>query len=191
VTIIGISGSLRTGSLNSALLRAAAAAAPKGVEVQITPIREIPLYDGDLERAEFPAAVTKIKERLAAADGLLLATPEYNHSIPGVLKNAIDWLSRPPTDIAKTFRGLPVALLGASPGRFGTVNAQNAWLPVIRTLGMRAWFDMTLALSNAAQAFGPGGELVDPATILKLQQFMAGFAEFAGRNRRDSSAPGS
>jgi len=77
---------------------------------------------------------------IAAADGLLLVTPEYNNSIPGVFKNAIDWLSRPPADISRVFGGKPVAIIGASPGGFGTILSQEAWLPVLRTLGTKPWF---------------------------------------------------
>ena len=184
--IIGISGSLRAASLNSALLRAAAASAPAGVEIEIASILSIPLYNEDLEHAAFPSAVSAIKERLEVADGLLIVTPEYNHSIPGVLKNAMDWISRPPADIPKVFEGLPVAIIGATPGGFGTVLAQSAWLPVIAKLGMRPWFGMSLALSHANDAFASDGRLVDSAAHERIQQFVSSFAEFAGRAKRAS-----
>jgi NAD(P)H-dependent FMN reductase len=94
--IVGIAGSLRAGSYNAALLRAAAEVAPEGVEIDVRTIRGVPVYDADLEAAEgIPEAVTALKEAVAAADGLLLATPEYNNGIPGAFKNAIDWMSRP------------------------------------------------------------------------------------------------
>ena len=182
--IIGISGSLRAASLNSALLRAAAATAPAGVEIEIASIDSIPLYNEDLEHTAFPAAVSAIKEMLAGADGLLIVTPEYNHSIPGVLKNAVDWISRPPADIPKVFQGLPVAIIGATPGGFGTVLAQSAWLPVIAKLGMRPWFGMSIALSHATDAFGADGALVDAAAHDRIQQFVSSFAEFVARARR-------
>ena len=125
--LIGLSGSLRQGSFNSALLRAAADQMPDGAELTIGSIRGIPLYDGDVEAAEgIPEPVTRLKDAIAAADGLLLVTPEYNNSIPGVFKNAIDWLTRPPADIKRVFRGKPVALLGASPEGFGIILSQNA-----------------------------------------------------------------
>jgi len=133
--IIGISGSLRARSLNAALLRAAAGFPPAGVTIEIESIKGIPLYDGDLEASSgIPAVVTALKDRIAAADGLLLVTPEYNNSMPGVFKNAIDWLSRPDTDIRRVFGGKPIGIMGASPGRFGTLLSQSAWLPVLRTL---------------------------------------------------------
>src|SRR4051794_28254408 len=101
-TLIGISGSLRRGSFNTALLRAAATMMPSGSELILGKIDEFPLYDGDLETAEgIPAPVAQLKDAIAMADGLVLATPEYNNSMPGVLKNAIDWLSRPPADIKR------------------------------------------------------------------------------------------
>lgn len=132
-TIIGIAGSLRTGSINSAVLRAAAQFMPAGSTLEIASIKGIPLYDGDLEAQEgIPQPVTDLKDRIAAADGLLLATPEYNNSIPGVFKNAIDWLSRPSADIPRGFHNRSTAIIGASPSGFGTVLAQNAWLPVLR-----------------------------------------------------------
>ena len=117
-TILGLSGSLRSGSLNSSLLRAAVGQMPTGVTLETGSIKGIPLYDGDLEAAQgLPDAVAKLKERVVATDGLLLVTPEYNNGIPGVFKNAIDWLSRPSADIPRVFGNRPVAVMGASPGR--------------------------------------------------------------------------
>src|SRR5690349_13122889 len=106
--VIGISGSLRAKSFNSSLLRAAAALAPQELAIEIAPIDSIPLYNGDVEERTFPQAVTDLKHRISQADGLLFATPEYNNSIPGVLKNVVDWLSRPPADVPKVFIGRPV-----------------------------------------------------------------------------------
>jgi NAD(P)H-dependent FMN reductase len=177
--LIGISGSLRRASYNTSLLRAAAALAPAGVAVEIATLRDIPLYDGDVEAATgIPAAVTALKDRIAAADGLLLVTPEYNNSIPGVFKNAIDWLSRPPADIKRVFGGKPVALIGATPGGFGTLLSQSAWLPVLRTLGTRPWFGARLQVSRADKVFNAAGDLTDAAVEGQLRQFMDGFAGF-------------
>ena len=177
--IIGISGSLRSGSFNTALLRAAAGLLPDSATLEITTLKGIPLYNGDVEAVEgIPQAVAALKERIAAADGLLLVTPEYNNSMPGVLKNAIDWLSRPPSDIVRIFGNRPVAVMGASPGGFGTILSQNAWLPVLRTLGMRPWFGGRLLVSHAGKVFDETGEMIDQQVRAQLQQFVNGFVGF-------------
>ncbi len=174
--ILGLSGSLRAGSYNTALLRTAALLVPAGSTLEIATLHGIPLYDGDVEaRDGIPAAVQALKDRIAGCDGLLLATPEYNNGMPGVLKNAIDWLSRPATDMARVFRDRPVALLGASPGGFGTIMAQNAWLPVLRTLGTRTWFGGRLMVARAGQVFDQAGEIVDPKIKGQLEQFLSEF----------------
>lgn len=140
IRLLGISGSLRRASFNTGLLRAATALALDGATLQVGSIAGIPLYNGDDEREQgIPPAVQALKQQLAEADGLLLFTPEYNNSLPGVFKNAIDWLTRPSSEIGPLFGGKPVAVLGASPGGFGTILAQDAWLPVLRTLGTRPW----------------------------------------------------
>jgi NAD(P)H-dependent FMN reductase len=177
--IIGIAGSLRAASFNAALLRAATGLMPPDASLEIATIRGIPLYDGDIEKNQgIPDAVTALKEQIATADGLLLASPEYNNSMPGVFKNAIDWLSRPPADIPRIFGDRPVALIGASPGGFGTVLAQNAWLPVLRTLGMQPWFGGRLMVSRAGKVFNEAGELMDEQVRGQLEQFLQGFTGF-------------
>jgi len=120
--LIGISGSLRKSSLNTALLMSAAESLPEGTTLRVASLASIPLYNGDLDIDGGPEPVRALKERIGAADGLLLATPEYNYGIPGVLKNAIDWVSRPA--FKSVLRGKPVAILGASPGAVGTARAQ-------------------------------------------------------------------
>jgi chromate reductase len=134
-----------------------------------------------VEASGIPDSVRSLKDRIAGSGGLLLVTPEYNNSIPGVFKNAIDWLTRPPADIARVFRGRPVALMGATPGAGGTLLAQTAWLPVLRTLGTRPWFGPRLGVSGANRVFDEAGRLVDEQIRSQLRIFMAGFAEFIGR----------
>jgi NAD(P)H-dependent FMN reductase len=180
--ILGISGSLRQGSYNSALLRAAAQLAPEGAQIEIGSIQGIPLYDGDLEAASgIPDAVKALKAQILASQGLLLVTPEYNNGIPGVFKNAIDWLSRPASDIPALFGNRPVAVIGASPGGFGTILSQDAWLPVLRTLGTRTWAGGRLMVSRAHTLVSPAGELTDEKTRAALRDYLRGFAEFAAR----------
>lgn len=180
--IVGIAGSHRTGSFNQALLRAAVEVAPGTLQIEIAPIAEIPLYNGDLEAKNgIPDSVTQLKEKIAAADGLLLVTPEYNHSIPGVFKNAIDWLSRPSKDIPRVFGGKPVALMGATSGLGGTRMAQAAWLPVLRTLGANPWFGKQLYVPGAGQVFDANGALTDEKIRKLLTEFTAGFAGFVER----------
>jgi chromate reductase, NAD(P)H dehydrogenase (quinone) len=180
-TVIGISGSLRRGSFNTALLRAAVVAMPAGSILTIESIEGIPLYNGDVEVADgIPERAAELKTAIRDADGLLLATPEYNNSIPGVLKNAIDWLSRPSSDIKAVFGRKPVALIGASQGGFGTILSQNAWLPVLRTLGTNPWFGGRLMVSRAQTVFDEQGGVKDDAVKKQLEQFLRGFVEFVG-----------
>lgn len=179
-TILGISGSLRKASFNTALLRSAVDLMPEGATLDANGIDGIPLYNGDDETAQgIPPAVAELKRKLLAADGLLLVTPEYNNSIPGVFKNAIDWMSRPSGDIAQHFGGKPVAVIGASPGGFGTILSQNAWLPVLRTLGTRPWFGGRLMVSRANTLISDSHVLADQATRERLAAFLAGFVQFA------------
>lgn len=178
--LVGISGSLRTGSFNTALLRAAAGVMPEGSQLEVATLEGVPLYNADDEAASgIPPAVARLKDLVAGCDGLLLCTPEYNNGIPGVFKNGIDWLSRPPGDVTRLFKNRPVAVIGASPGGFGTILAQGAWLPVLRTLGTRPWFGGRLMVSRAGAAFDAGGNLVDEKVRGQLREFVAGFAAFS------------
>ena len=178
--ILGISGSLRAGSFNTALLHAAQEeASGSEIEFDAATLHGIPLYDGDAEaRDGEPEAVAALKQRILASDGVLLVTPEYNNGIPGVFKNAIDWLSRGTPDIPAVFGGRPFALIGASPGGFGTVMSQAHWLPLLKTLGVQLWAGNRLMVSRAGQAFNANGELIDQKVREQLAGFVRGFARF-------------
>jgi NAD(P)H-dependent FMN reductase len=179
--ILGISGSLRARSFNTALLRAAQSLAGPDVQFDAATLHGIPLYDGDAEQRDgLPTAVAELKERMVASDGVLLCTPEYNNGIPGVFKNAIDWLSRPADDIPRVFYDRPFAIIGASPGGFGTILAQSAWLPVLRTLRVRYWSGGRLQVSRAASLMDADGNLTDAATRAQLDDFVRRFAAFTG-----------
>jgi NAD(P)H-dependent FMN reductase len=176
--LLGISGSLRKASFNTALLKAAQAVAPDGVEFETATLHGIPLYDGDVEaESGVPAAAEALKQKIVAADGVIFFTPEYNNSVPGVFKNAIDWLSRPPADIKKVFGGRPFALAGASSGSFGTILSQNAWLSVMRTLGAEMWSGKRLMVPKADTLFDGDGQLKDDQTLERLRGFVQAFAD--------------
>ncbi len=153
----------------------------EGVEFETATLHGIPLYDGDVEAKDgIPEAVTALKRKIMAADGVILFTPEYNNAMPGVFKNAIDWLSRPSADIAKVFRGRHFALAGTSPGNFGTILSQNAWLPVMRTLGAELWSGKRLMLPRAETLFDQDGVLSDAEAADRVRAFIKAFADFAG-----------
>lgn len=177
--IIGISGSLRKGSFNTALLREMSRLVPDGVELRVETVHGIPLYDGDAEDATgVPLVVEKLKQAFAEADGLILATPEYNSSIPGVFKNAIDWMSLPPARTQIAFWNKPVGLIGATPGVFGTNLSQSAWLPVLHSLGTRPWFGGRIQFPRAGQSIDAAGTVTDEALRDQLRLYIKGFTDF-------------
>src|SRR5215475_7369828 len=183
--ILAIAGSLREKSFNAMLLRAAAELAPAGTTVEAASIKDIPLYDGDHETsAGIPPAVQALKDRIAAAPGVLLVTPEYNNSLPGVFKNAIDWTSRPSAEISRIYGGKPIGVIGATPGQGGTGLAQAAWLPVLRTLGALPFFGARVQVASAGKVFDEHGRLVDPTVRGQIEKYMAAFAAFVARNAR-------
>lgn len=176
--LVGFAGSLRRQSFNRALLRAAAELVPDGAALEIVPIDEFPLYDGDVEATRgVPEVVERAKDALAGAEGLVIATPEYNGGIPGVAKNAIDWMSRPSDDIKRVFHGKWVALLGATPGRFGTAFAQTAWLHVLRTLRMHLFTEAGPFYLPQAGQHVEDGTLTDAEQRARLGEYMSAYVE--------------
>jgi chromate reductase, NAD(P)H dehydrogenase (quinone) len=176
--ILGLSGSLRRDSHNTSLLRAAAMSLPSGVELDIYDgLAELPHYNGDIDRDPPPDAAARLREAIADADGVLIATPEFNGSIPGALKNALDWASRPFPDNA--LRGKPVAVVGASTGLFGAVWAQAEVRKVLRIIGADV-LDGELPVGTAQLAFGDDGHLADPGLRDALGELVNVLAARAG-----------
>jgi len=168
VKVIGISGSLRRRSYNGALLRVAAARLPRGVEFdQWHDLADIPAYNEDI--TVLPDAVAALKAAIADADGVLFATPEYNASVPGALKNALDWVSRPFPD--NPLRGKPVAVIGASQGVFGAIWAQAELKKILRTLGAEV-DDRDFVVAEAQTAFLEDGSLRDEALASALRMLV-------------------
>lgn len=179
--VLGISGSLRKESFNTAVLRTAIELAPEGMVVETAEIREIPLYDEDVRARGVPPAVQAFRERIAAADALLFVTPEYNFSIPGPLKNAIDWASRPP---AQPFAGKPVAIMGASGGMSGTMRAQYDLRKVAVFLDMHPLNKPEVFIRSAGEKIS-GGRLIDEPTRKVVAEQLAALATWTRRLRRD------
>ncbi len=178
--IIGLAGSTRKRSLNRALLRACVALAPEDLEIEIESIEAIPLYDGDREEAEgLPQVVLDLQEKIGAADGLLLVTPEYNHGVPGRFKNAIDWLSR--KNASSTFHGKPVGIMGATPGRGGTHDAQAAWQTTFRALKLVPFHGVGVYVQGAKSVFDDDLELVDQGLEDLLKTYLKEFSAFIRR----------
>lgn len=177
--LIIISGSLRRNSFNTRLARVIASRAPDGVEARVETLHGIPLYDGDLEESEgIPEAVESLRGRIKAADGLVLVTPEYNASMPGVFKNALDWLTRPPEEMKPTFGGRPTALAGATPGAWGTGFAQAGALINLRQLGCYLFPDH-LRVSKAGDRFD--GDRADEKLAEQVAEWTKGFVAFCSR----------
>lgn len=174
--VLAIAGSLRKGSVHKRLVRAAIAHAPDGMQIEYFDLAPIPLYNMDLE-VEPPEAVVEIKRRVADADGLLIATPEHNYSYSGVLKNTIDWISRPVTE--QPIRNKPVALMSAAPGIFGGARAQYHLRQVLFYLEakqLRAEF----FLPRCNEKIDEDGNLLDEADVERMRKFLSAFAEFIG-----------
>jgi len=178
--IVGFAGSLRRGSYNRALLRAAAELAPPALRIVIHALDDIPLYNGDVEAAGAPPGVVQLRDAIRKADGLLIATPEYNHGVPGVLKNTIDWLSRPPRDSA--LNGKVAAVMGASPGMTGTARGQSQLRQAFVFTNTYALLQPEVLVGRAHEKFDDDGRLVHQATRDVLATFLQRFAELVARH---------
>lgn len=177
--VAGIAGSLRAGSWNRALLRAAAELAPDDLEIAIFDLGDVPLYNGDVEAVGDPPGVAALKTAIRAADGVLFATPEYNHGVPGVMKNAVDWASRPPRDAV--LGGKPVALIGASPGITGTARGQSQLRQAFEFTNSYCMPQPELLVFKAHEKFDAAGTLTDEATRAYLAKFLVAFAAWVRR----------
>ncbi len=177
--IIGISGSLRKKSYNTALLHAAIELLPPGMSLEIANIHEVPLYNGDIEDQGFPKAVTILREQIRAADGILIATPEYNYSMSGVIKNVIDWLSRPASDPVLT--GKPLALIGASQGMMGSARAQYHLRQTVVYLDLPVLNRPELFVAFAQNKFDEDLKLTDTPTREILGQLLESFQRWIQR----------
>ena len=176
--ILGIAGSLREASYNRALLRAARELLPAGVELEELDLRSLPFYDGAVEAAGDPEPVAALKQAIRAADSLLIATPEYNRGIPGVLKNAVDWASRPP--LASPLTGKPVAIMGASTGRGGTARAQEQLRAALEFSRAAVVEQPEVLVPEAFMRFDEHGELVDPGIRAELSELIDTLVQVAG-----------
>ena len=181
VHILGISGSLREKSYNTAALRTAQKLLPGGVTMETFDLAVIPLYNDDVREKGFPAPVDQLRGKIAAADAVLIVTPEYNYSVPGVLKNAIDWASRPPN---QPFDGKPVAIMGASPGVIGTARAQYHLRQSFVFLNACVLNKPEVMIGSAATRFDAEGNLTDEATRGFIKALLAALADWTRRSRR-------
>lgn len=179
VYVVGFSGSLRTGSYNTALLRAAAGLLPAGMTLECFDLSPIPFYNSDVEKLGFPDAVQQFRERIAAADALLIATPEYNYSVPGVLKNAIDWASRPPDS---PLNGKPLAMMGAG-GGFGTVRAQHHLRQIVQHNNMFPLNRPQVMVSRSWEKFDAEGQLIDETTRQQIRELLEALYAWTTRLR--------
>lgn len=188
INLVGISGSLRQNSYNTALLKAVKEVLPEGVNFRIVSFAEVPIYNGDLDlplASERPKAVEDFRTALSGANGLVIASPEYNYGIPGPLKNAIDWASRGKDSplLAK-----PVALMGATPGMWGTIRMQQAFLTLFQYLNMKPVYKPEILVARANEKFDESGKLTDEATLKFLKQKIEALHELILSIRRAEAA---
>jgi chromate reductase len=177
--ILAFAGSLRRDSYNRALLRAAAELAPGDMSIDIFDLSEVPLYNGDVEAGSVPEGVSRFKAAIQAADGVLMATPEYNHGVPGVMKNAVDWASRPPG--GAPLGGKPVGIIGASPGITGTARGQSQLRQAFEFTNSFCMAQPELLVFKAHEKFDPAGNLIDAATGEHLSRYLAALVMWVRR----------
>jgi chromate reductase, NAD(P)H dehydrogenase (quinone) len=186
VHLLGFAGSLREKSLNRALLRAAVRLCPAGATIETFDLRGIPVYDEDLRLSRPPEHVTLLKERVAAADGVLICTPEYNNGVPGVVKNAVDWVSRPPDTSPWTAK--PVGLMGATDGPWGTVRSQQQLRLAFVSTGSYVMVRPQIYLPHANLLIDDAGDYSDEATLRRVGAFMTAFVAWARMFREAAAA---
>ncbi|MEZ5961071.1 MAG: NADPH-dependent FMN reductase [Hyphomonadaceae bacterium] len=170
VRLLGVAGSLRSGSINRALLRAAVKLAPEGMMIETFDLTEVPLYNGDIEAAGDPPGVAAFKDAIRASDAVLFVTPEYNHGVPGVMKNAVDWASRPARDAA--LNGKPVGIIGASPGQTGTARGQSQLRQAFEFTNSFCMPQPEILVFRALEKFDANGELTDAKTAEFLSKYL-------------------
>ena len=173
IKVLGFAGSLRRSSYNRALIRAAQALAPTGMSFDVIDLDDIPLYNGDVEAQGDPPGVAAFKSAIAAADGVVIATPEYNHGVPGVMKNAIDWASRPPRGAA--LGGKPVGLIGASPGMTGSARGQSQLRQAFEFTNSYCMPQPEILVYRAHEKFDAAGHLTDETTAKYLAAYLVAF----------------
>ena len=184
MNVIGISGSLRKGSFNTAALRAAQGLAPEGMTIERAEIGDLPLYNDDVRAAGFPPPAERLRAQIAAADAVLLVTPEYNYSISGVLKNAIDWASRPPS---QPFEAKPVAIMGASPGLFGSARAQYHLRQMLIFLNAMPVNRPEVMIGQAQNKFDADGNLTDEPTREFIRKLLVSLRDWTERLKRNAA----
>jgi chromate reductase len=181
IRILGVAGSLRRASLNRALLHAAQELTPDGLAIEPFDLAVVPLYNGDVEAAGDPEGVSAFKAAIRGADGVLFVTPEYNHGVPGVMKNAVDWASRPPREAA--LGGKPVGIIGASPGQTGSARGQTQLRQAFEFTDSYCMPQPELLVFRAHEKFDAEGRLTDEATAKHLVRYLGAFADWVARFR--------
>ncbi|MDT0631166.1 NAD(P)H-dependent oxidoreductase [Rubrivirga sp. S365] len=184
--VLGFAGSLRTGSYNRALLRAAQELAPEDMTIDVFDLRGVPLYNADVEAEGDPERVAALKEAIRAADGVLIVTPEYNHGVPAVTKNAVDWASRPPR--SAPLGGKPVGIIGASPGMTGSARGQSQLRQAFEFTNSFCMPQPEVLVARAHEKFDADGRLTDETTRTYLGRYLVALAAWIDRLREPSGA---